>query len=100
MLLHPLVSKIYELNLLLAECFFGMKQYKKAINELLRAEKIDPYNGRINLALARYYKCIGQNKKYQEEADKGFQKTSTIFRMKINLFDAPQGRAGWIGKVI
>jgi len=97
---HPLVSKIYDLNLLLAQCLFEMHQYKNAVNELLKAEKIDPDNGKINFTLARYYKRTGQNKKYLEETDKGFQKTSAIFKMKVNLFDTPRGRAGWIRKVV
>jgi len=98
--MHGLVRKIYPLNLFLANCFFALRQYKKAVDELLKAEKTDPDNEKINFLLARHYKYLGENKKYQEELNKGFRKVSACFRMKINLFDKPQGRGGWTGKIL
>lgn len=96
---HSFVEKIYNLHLILASCHLKNKKHQKAINELRKAEKIDPDDEKINFYLARCYKSIQQTERYQEELDKGFRKLSTLFHMKINLFVKPEGRVGWLKKV-
>jgi tetratricopeptide (TPR) repeat protein len=96
---HSFVEKIYNLHLFLASCHLNNKEHQKAINELGKAEKIDPFDEKINFYLACCYKSIRQTDRYQEELDNGLGKLSVLFHIRKNFFVKHEGRVGWLKKV-
>jgi len=72
--LNHIAGKMHRVYLLLGFCYEKLKQYKKAISELKKAEKIDPEEPQINFSLSNCYRKIGQIEQANKEIEKAFLK--------------------------
>jgi tRNA1(Val) A37 N6-methylase TrmN6 len=72
-----------EISFNLGVCYQRLGQYKEAIAEFKKAEKMSSKNFRINFLLARCYRDIGDIKRFNKELDEGFLKFKHLDRTKI-----------------